>query len=530
MAITLPPDLSETALQTALDELAAVVGAEHVLTSEEDLLEFRDPFWYRSWDDYEASAVVQPETVEEIQAIVRIANERKVPIWVTSQGRNNGYGGSSPRVKGSVVVNLRRMNRVLEIDEELGYAVVEPGVRWFDLYEAIQAGGHRLMLSIADLGWGSVIGNSMDNGVTYLPYGADFMAPCGLEVVLPNGELLRTGMGAMPGNKSWHLYKRGLGPTLDPFFIQSNYGIVTRMGVWLMPYPETYMPLWLRVWDENDLGPLMETLRRLRLDRTIEGVPSIYNTLVMASIMTRRSQWHEGEGPMPDATIDRIARELEIGRWMMRFALYGDEPVVDHNFAKIKEAFERIPGADVSGRKCAPEDAAKLEHPGERVGAGVPSLDWNYMTGWYGGEEGGHIGFSPVAPLTGEEGLKVHRLLRGLVEEKAGLDYIAGLLNINARSFVNVVMVIFDTKDEAQVRRSYDTASLLVQEAAKEGYGEYRAHLNFMDLASDQYTFGEHAYKRFCERIKDAVDPNGILSPGRHGIWPAALRPPRNGR
>src|SRR5207248_2730494 len=84
-------------------------------------------------------------------SIVPVANERKVPLWVSSQGRNNGYGGSSPRVRGSVVVNLRRMNRVLEIDEKLGYAVVEPGVRWFDLYEAIKAGGHRLMLSIADL-------------------------------------------------------------------------------------------------------------------------------------------------------------------------------------------------------------------------------------------------------------------------------------------------------------------------------------------------------------------------------------------
>ena len=104
--------------------------------------EFRDPFWHLDWDDYEAAAVVQPATVEEIQAIVRIANEHRVPLWTTSTGRNNGYGGSSPRVRGSVVVNLRRMNRVLEINEELGYAVVEPGVRWFDLYEAIQAGGH----------------------------------------------------------------------------------------------------------------------------------------------------------------------------------------------------------------------------------------------------------------------------------------------------------------------------------------------------------------------------------------------------
>jgi len=529
VSTTLPPMLAARDLSAAVDAFAAALGSGRVLTDAATLREFRDPFAYATWDDYTASAVVMPETVQEIQEIVRIANQFRVPLWTHGQGRNNGYGGPAPRVKGSVIVSLRNMNKVLEIDEECAYAVVEPGVRWFDLYEAIAAGGHRLMLSIADLGWGSVVGNSLDNGVTYMPYGADFSAPCGMEVVLANGDVMRTGMGAMPGNKSWHLYKRGLGPTLDALFTQSNYGIVTKMGIWLMPYPECYMPLWLRVWDESDLGPVMDTLRKLRLDRTIEGVPSIYNTLLLASILTRRSQWHDGDDPMPDATIDRIARELEVGRWITRLALWGDEAVVDHNFRKIKAAFERIPGADLQGAKCAPEDAPNLAHPGDRIQAGIPSLEWNNMTGWYGGEEGGHIGFSPVAPLTGTEGLKVHRLLRGLVENEAKLDYVAGLLAINARSFVNIVMVIFDTKNEVQVRRSYRTAKLLVEEAAKQGYGEYRAHLDFMDLASEQYSFGDHAYKRFCETIKDAVDPNGILSPGRHGVWPRSFREARNG-
>lgn len=527
MTTALPAGVAEKELSAAIDRFIAALGSERVLVDEQLLREFRDPFQPPSWDDYTASAVVMPSSVEEVQEVVRIANEHRIPLWAHGQGRNNGYGGPAPRVKGSVIVSLRQMNRVVEIDEELGYAVVEPGVRWFDLYEAIRAGGHRLMLSIADLGWGSVVGNSLDNGVTYMPYGQDFMAPCGLEVVLANGEVLRTGMGAMPGNKAWHLYKRGLGPTLDPLFTQSNYGIVTKMGIWLMPYPEVYLPFWVRVWNEDDLGPLMDTLRRLRLDRTIEGVPSVYNTLVLASVLSRRSQWYEGEDPIPDPVIDRIARELDLGRWIVRAALWGDEAVVDYSFRKIAAAFERIPGADVRGEKCAPEDIPSLPHPGDRIQGGVPNLEWNNMTGWYGGEEGGHIGFSPVVPLTGSEALRAHRLLRGLVEREAKLDYIAGLLAINARCFVNIVMVIFDTKDETQARRSYDTAKLLVREAAKEGYGEYRAHLDFMDLASDQYSFNNHAYRRFCEAIKDAVDPNGILSPGRHGIWPASMR---NGR
>jgi 4-cresol dehydrogenase (hydroxylating) len=284
------------------------------------------------------------------------------------------------------------------------------------------------------------------------------------------------------------------------------------------------MPLWLRVWNDDDLAPMFETLRKLMLDGTIRMVPQVMNTVLYGAVVAKRADFWTGEGPIPDDVLDRMARELEIGRWLMRFALYEDEAVADVKFAKIKSAFESaIPGAEVWGTKYAPEEIPGIENPAEKIQGGIPNLDWNAMTAWYGGEEGGHIGFSPVAPLTGPDSLALRDLLRGMVEG-AGLDYIAGLLPVNARSFIHITMVIFDTKDEAQSRAAYDVSRRLVVEAAKLGYGEYRAHLDFMDLAAEQYSFGDHAYRRFCETLKDALDPNGILSPGKQGIWPRSMR------
>jgi 4-cresol dehydrogenase (hydroxylating) flavoprotein subunit len=522
LATIVPPAVSEHDLSAALSEFVGALGAERVVTDEDGLREWRDPFQHASWDEYTASTVVMPETVEEVQEVVRIAGRHGVPLWTLGQGRNNGYGGPAPRVRGSVIVSLRNMNHVLEINEELGYAEIEPGVRWFDLYEAIKAGGHRLMLSIADVGWGSVIGNTLDHGITYMPYGVDFGLPCGMEVVLADGDVMRTGMGAMPGNRSWHLYKRGLGPTPDQLFMQSGFGIVTKMGVWLMPYPEVYMPFWVRVWNDDDLGPVVDTLRTLMLDDTIRMVPQVLNTVAYGSVFTTRAEWWTGSGPIPDDVLDKLARGLDVGRWLMRAALYGDEAVVDYKFAKVKEAFGRV-GADVWGTKVAPEDIPSLENPAERVQGGVPSLDINAMTAWYGGEEGGHIGFSPIAPLTGRDAMALRDLLRGMIEE-AGLDYIGAMLPINARSFAHITLIIFDTKNEPQARAAYEVARRLVQDAAKLGYGEYRAHLDFMDLAADQYSWNDHAYRRFCERLKDALDPQGILAPGKQGIWPASMR------
>ena len=92
------------------------------------------------------------------------------------------------------------------------------------------------------------------------------------------------------------------------------------------------------------------------------------------------------------------------------------------------------------------------------------------------------------------------------------------------RACVIVAGMQFDKTDEESTKNAYALANRLVKEIGKLGYGEYRAHIDFMDEAADQYSFNDHAYRHFVETIKDAVDPNGILSPGRHGIWPKAYR------
>jgi len=520
-----PPE----AFSRAIDAFTAVLGPDRVFVGEDTLREeFRDPFQPASWGAYLPSAVVQPETTEEVQAIVRIANEHRIPLWTHSTGKNNGYGGAAPGFGGAVTVSLRRMNRILEINEELAYVEVEPGVTWRNLYDALTAGGHRLMVSNTDLGWGSVIGNTLEHGVTYGPMGSDYTAPCGLEVVTPEGEVLRTGMGAMTGNSTWHLYKRSFGPSIDTLFMQSNLGIVTKMGFWLLPAPETFMCVWARVWNEDDLAPLTDVIRRLKLERSIEGVPGMFNTLLLASAFARRSDFYTGEGPIPEPMIDQIAKKLEIGRWMFRTGLYGHEAQVDMQYARIKEAIETIPGAEVWATKCSFDEIPKLENLAEQVVGGVPNLEWLHMIGWYSENAGGHVDFSSVIPLLGREVLATHRLLRTTLEREAGLDFQVGSVVINARATIHVGLITFDAGDEAVARRTYDTLKMMVGTAASAGYGEYRAHIEHMDEIARHYDFNNHAYLRYIERIKDAVDPNGILSPGKQGVWPKHLRAARH--
>jgi 4-cresol dehydrogenase (hydroxylating) len=517
-----PPGLTAADLDRALAAIAAAIGADKLATEADALTDFQDPYQVPGTSTRQPSAAVAPTSVEEVQAVVRIANEHKLPLWPISRGKNNGYGGAAPWVRGAVMIDFRGMQKV-EINEELGYAIVEPGVSWQDLHDAIEAGGHDLAASIVDIGWGGVVSNTLEHGLTYMPYSIDQASHCGFEVVLPDGELLRTGSGAMENNPVWPLYKRGFGPTSTELFMQSNYGIVTKMGYWLMPKPEIYMPLWLQIWDDAQMPAVVDALRELMLNGTINMRPQLSNTLCMASMMSARSDWYDGEGPIPEPVIDTIAKELGLGRWTMRFALYGDEAVVDHNFAKLKARFEQIPTVGIVGEKHTADKWETLPNPHERVQIGVPSLDLYKMAGWSGGDEGGHVDFSPVIPLTAKAAAEAQELFKRLSTE-AGIDFLGGMLPINARSTTFIQVVPFDTKNPEQVKNAYDYATFAVKEAGRRGYGEYRAHWSLSETVVEQFGFNDHIHQKFNEAIKDTLDPNGIIMPGKSGIWGSRLR------
>ncbi len=215
MAIV-PQGVSASDFAEALRQFASAIGKEWTYTSDEDVDLYRDaysPFWGEA-DERRASAAVAPASVEQVQAVMRIANKYKIPMYPISTGRNLGYGGSAPNHTGSVVLDLKRMNRVLEVNEGNAYALVEPGVSYFDLYRHIEERKLKVWLDVPDPGWGSPVGNSMDRGGGYtMPqFRNHFDAHCGLEVVLANGDLLRTAWGRCPTRRPGRNTRRASGP------------------------------------------------------------------------------------------------------------------------------------------------------------------------------------------------------------------------------------------------------------------------------------------------------------------------------
>ncbi|PNG24387.1 FAD-binding oxidoreductase [Methylocella silvestris] len=535
----LPPNVSKSDFAAALQEFESAVGKEWVYSVDDDVALYRDaysPFAVEPPLQMLASAAVAPSSVEQVQQVVRIANKYKIPLYTVSTGRNLGYGGSSPAQSGSVVVDLKRMNRVLEVNEAEAFVVVEPGVNFIELYRYFEANGHPFMVATPEPGWGSLIGNALDHGVSYV-MGDNFASARGLEVVLPNGEVLRTGMGALPNSRLWHAFPYGFGPNINGLFSQSNFGIVTKMGFSLARKPAMQAEFTVSSAKSDDLYPLIGVAQAMRQQgllylssaaspiRSPMGPPGIEpppHARRARELLNRR------DGGSPDEW-DQLGVESGVPVSVVTGSVRGPTQIVQATLDYAREQFAKIPGAKFHIDKALrfPLNLDEIP-PDQRPKIGVPSL-WPFASLAMGDTRRGMYFFSPVCRATAEDLFAIRQTVREVVLDHADesiRDLFLGWILANT-VYPNAFIFAypFAITDDASVNKKYrDLFTRLVDTCAERGWGEYRTHVAFQSEVMNQYSLNNHVLRRFCESVKDAIDPNGILAPGKSGIWPRRMR------
>ncbi|MBD3729325.1 MAG: FAD-binding oxidoreductase [Sphingomonadales bacterium] len=517
MELRLPPRVSPEDFQRASDAFAGVVGKDWVLVEDEDRDAYSDAYAPGPKEQWPPSGAVAPGSVEEVQALVRLANEHRIPLWPVSRGKNLGYGTAAPRLPGAMVLDLGRLNKVLDLDPKLAYAVVEPGVSFFDLFDHIAREKAPLWMSVPGNGWGSVLGNALEHGIGYTPYGLHARNLCGMELVTPTGDLVRTGMGAMDGNHAWHLFPFSFGPTWELAMTQSSLGVVTKAGLWLQPEPESSLELSWDIPKEEDIGWVIDTLAPMKISGLIEQNIFIPSWLGKVVLKGQRKDFWDKPGAIPEWRVQELLDQYKLGYWKVQIRLYGDKAVNEAKAAVIKAAMKRHLAAP-------PEEV--WWHAGDSRSAvdttmGVPSAIPLQMGDWIGGA-GSHMGFSPVVPATSEHVLGQLKRSRKIIADH-DIDFYASF-TIGGRFANNINMLMFDRTQQAEVDNTKKLFDALIAETAKAGYGEYRTHLGWMDPVMATFDFNDHALRRMNEKVKDALDPNGIIAPGKQGVWPAAYR------
>ena len=186
-------------------------------------------------------AIIRPANTQEVQECVRIANRFTVPLYPISTGRNWGYGSRSP-VRDAVILDLGRLNKIIDLNEDLAYvtrragrhaaAALRPAAR--ARVEAVD-GRHRLE---------SRLQHHRQHARAGLRAHADGRPLRATRVASkscsPPASASRPASAAFGNPRTASVSRWGIGPSLDGLFAQSNFGIVTRMTMWLMPAPEHY--------------------------------------------------------------------------------------------------------------------------------------------------------------------------------------------------------------------------------------------------------------------------------------------------
>jgi len=213
------------------EDLSKIVGSENVFNDPDTLKEYsRDMSFVRS---IMPRYVVKPGNGDEVQRLVKWANETLTPLVPVSSGRPHLRGDTVPGTGGAVIVDLSGMKKIIRIDQFERVAMVEPGVTFGELLPELEKEGIRFNMPLLPRSSKSIVGSMLEREPVLMPgYHWDMSDPLGcVEVIFGTGDLFRTGASAGPGPveeqwKTGEAQKQGSGPAQTDLYriIQGSQG------------------------------------------------------------------------------------------------------------------------------------------------------------------------------------------------------------------------------------------------------------------------------------------------------------------
>jgi FAD/FMN-containing dehydrogenase len=445
--------------------------------------------------------VVKPEKAEELQNIVKWANDTLTPLVPVSSGPPHFRGDTVPSVAGAVIVDLSRMKKIIRVDRLHRVTMAEPGVTFGELIPAIEKAGLRLNMPLLPRQSKAVVGSLLEREPVTMPkYQWDIADPLAcMEVVFGTGDMFRTGQAAGPGTveEQWAAggaQKEPQGPGVISWHriiqgAQGTVGIATWASIRCEILPKLEEPFFA---GSSQLGSLLELthwLIRLRLANEC----FILNNSNLAAIMA--DQWPQDYQTLKQA----------LPPWILFFNVVGydyfPEEKVDYQVKNISEMTQRIGVEPV--RSIGGVSAAAMLRKIQR-----PSAEPYWKLRYKGACQ--DIFF-----------LTVYEKLEGLIETIQGLAYKAGYPAPDIGTYLQPAVqgtnchcefnLFYNTANPGEPARVKELSSLATQSLIAKGaffsrpYGEHARTILNRDAATSAA----------LTRIKTIIDPHNIMNPGK---------------
>jgi len=464
-------------------QLSAIVGKDFVLT---------DPAELENYGGDNISFIpcrlpllaVKPGSVEEIQAVLKVASFNRIPI-IPSSSKGCGHGASIPSVPG-LTLDLERLNRIILIDDVYRNAVIEPGVTFSQLQQKAKEKGFRVLCPLELPASSSVVSTYAEMTPLYSwpRYGTESILT--MEVLMPNGELLKTGMAAIPVidrpyfpfgttpayfNKVW-------------FGSQGTLGIVTQASIKLKTDYETKQVLFIPGESFEQVLPAIKEIKRLDSPVEIFIADAVYLAGMLADGPEAFSGIKEG---LPAKTVVMILR--------------GEKEKVAYQKADLQDLAEKMA---FTLTDCLEADSNAAQKVLDEVELPEGYMKFNKLRG----------GYAVIPFICMARQIPVFNRVVGQIIQQFQVDpkNIGSLLLPVEPSRVHFQYSFYydpsDMQEYAKEKQLYQViSSTLIKMGAffSRPYGEW---------AGKVYEKAD-AYKSMLKKIKHEVDPEKIMNPGK---------------
>jgi glycolate oxidase len=453
-----------------LHELATIVGRDNIATERQDLLCY-------SYDatqmEFLPDAVVHPATAEEVAAILRLANRAGFPVF--PRGAGSGFSGGALPKTGGIVLVTTRMNRILRIDTENLIAEVEPGVVTEQFQQEVEKLGLFYPPDPASLKFSTLGGNVAENagGPRAVKYGCTKDFVMGLEVVLPTGAIIRTGGETYKGVVGYDMTKLLCGS-------EGTLGIITKIVFKLLPFPDAKKTM-LTIFD------------------SIDGAAKAVSSIIGGKIIPTTLEF------MDYATLQCVDRRFNLGipaegRAVLLIEVDGDRDLIEKQASQIHGIIRPLGLVQFRAAK----DRAESEQLWQIRRLVSPSLrDVNPDK----------FNEDIVVPRS-----KVPDVIRRIeaIRQRHDIPIVnfghAGDGNIHVNIMVDKKIAGMEEKAHQAIREVFQAAlDLGGTMSGEHGVGLSKAPFIELELTPDQIAA--------MKAIKQALDPNNILNPGKMFPW-----------
>lgn len=476
--------------------------------------------------------------------VMKIAHQFSVPVHPISTGNNWGYGSSLGAGDSCVLLDLSRMDRILDFDPHMGVVTVEPGVTQGMLADWLDRHHYPFMVPVTGAGpHCSLLGNALERGYGVTPHADHFAAVTDLEAVLADGGIYRTALREAGGAELARLFKWGIGPYSAGLFTQGGFGIVTRMSIALVRRPEAVKVCLFSLADDSLLEEAVARIHALlvALPGTVGGLNLMNRHRVLA--MAAPYPWDRlgPDGLMPDKLVQQLGRQYQVAPWTGFGTLYGTQRVVAAAQREIRAAMKGLasrllflsPGnARTLARVSALLPGAMKQRMGStartlanslELVAGRPNetaLPLAYWRSPHAATHGardpardgcGLLWYAPLVPMRGSTAREYVNMVQRITR-KHQIEPLLTFTSISDKLFDSTVPLLFDPgsaggRDDA--RACFDE---LLAAGRDIGVFPYRLGVDAMPALSS--LLGDA--RAFHARLRDAVDPQRLVSPGRY--------------